>query len=195
MATSDRDRAKGQAKPRTKRSAPGTVRGGESAKGDWGRSKACDPEVLAAQVKLNERYRQWLDDGDNEQAIRRAKSLGKVGMEAGNDSGQPSGESAKAEGGERAAGVFDGGADTVIGPISTQYSVSRSNYDRGVLRAAGLGTAQGAICVFAAGYASCADEQDWQAKVGANRRTYTALLIGITLGLLLSLAYQMVSRG
>jgi len=116
-------------------------------------------------------------------------------MEAGNDSGQPIGESAKTEGGERAADLPWGRPGTVVGPFFSKPHIARGYHDSGLLRAASLGITGAEKTTFSWGYAFGADKQIWKAASRTYRWAGAALLIGITLGLLLPLAYQMVSRG
>jgi hypothetical protein len=134
--------------------------------------------------------------GNNQPQAGRTASIREVGMETGADCRQPSGESAKAEGGERAASVSECVTSITPSEIIAECDLSRIGYSRGLHRASRVGIiSTNAKEYFAAGYAFCGCVQDWTPKVSANRKAGAALLIGIAFGLLVSLAYQMVSRG
>jgi hypothetical protein len=119
-------------------------------------------------------------------------------MEAGNDSGQPSGESAKAEGGERAAGVSDGKASQGSSGFSTESTDPSRDYASCLHRDACRGIISGTSVELEnvnLSFYFDSEKQVWKAASRTYRWASAALLIGLTLGLLLPLAYQMVSRG
>lgn len=211
MAKSDARRTKGQAKPGKERDPPGAVRAREDAKTDRGGGERSDQSVYEHKECPDSGEQcwtcphgrcKWLEAAalisfasHNKSAFGCTQSIGKMGMETGNDSGGSEREGTEAKGGERAAGVSKYFADPGHIPIGPELDVPRGDYDRGLHRAAGVGATGAAEDYFAAGYAVGCNEQDWPSA----RRTYrwagAAFLIGLTLGLLLPLAYQMVSRG
>lgn len=204
MAKSDARRTKGQAKPGKERGAPGAVRAREDAKTGGG-SGAGGGRVMGsiceycgkaqtdpkAELHWIECPRAWHD----KQAIGRTESIGPVGMETGANSGRLIGEGTETKGGERAAGVSDWHPNQGAGnPFAERY-VQGGDHIGGLQRAACERATPAWEDGYNFGYASGFDDQDWEAKTRASRKTIAALLIGLTLGLLLPLAYQMVSRG
>ena len=200
MAKSDTRRTKGQAKPRKERDPPGAVRKGKDAKTGGGGGACCDYLILDSEggarwAHTGERAFQSLVPGNNKPEAGRTKSSGPVGMETGANSGRPVGEGAEAEGGEREAGLSDRSrSEEACGRIAEWDDFSRY-YNRGIYRAESFGIAGDAKARFANGFAYGARQQDREAARYTRRWAGAALLIGITLGVLLPLAYQMVSRG
>lgn len=204
MAKSDTRRTKGQAKPRKERDPPGAVRKGEDAKtsggsGEGGREsifrqyRGCATPALCAGIGL---CRWPTICRHDQQKARRAESISPVGMETGANSGRPVGEGAEAKGGEREASVSERGTSIEPRQIVAEQYLPRGYYYCGVQWAARLGVIVTHHCqYFGAGYAYGLDEQERKAKNRTDRKAIAALLIGFTLGLLLPLAYQMVSRG
>ena len=207
MAKSDTRRTKGQAKPRKERDPPGAVRKGEDATtgggGGEGGRKAMGKWCAFARRNCAARLNGWVCFDackplrwDDQSAPRYTPGGEPVGMETGANSGRSVGEGAEAKGGEREADLPERGTSIEPRQIVAEQYLPRGYYYCGVQWAARLGVIVTHHCqYFGAGYAYGLDEQERKAKNRTDRKAIAALLIGLTLGLLLPLAYQMVSRG
>ena len=179
MATSDRKQSEGQAEPSEERSASGAVRPGPLNPGDWDSGPICSSYIDG----------QWLISRYDQSQAGRTESVGKVGMEAGDDKREPSGESAKAEGGKRKADLPFLRPGAIVGPFRSEPRMFSGYYASGVHRAKGLGVVGAAEAAFAWGYAFGTDEQVAEASISAYRRSVTTIFIGIAIGVALSFAH------
>lgn len=177
MAKSDARRTKGQAKPGKERGAPGAVRAGKDVKTGGGSGSriglcldgiVCPTPFRCVEVGGCKRGLYKFVISNDQQAPRYIAGGKPVGMETGANRGGPIGEGAEAKGGECAAGIPYTGPDQDIDELCAKLGVRRSDYDRGLYRAACFRADRSGVHYEACDYAIRCAEQNREAAIGAN---------------------------
>lgn len=199
MAKSDARRTKGQAKPGKERGAPGAVRAREDAKTDRGGGESSNQAVVGCPWGRSCSYPQCLCGvvvgGDYKPTFRCFEGFGQVGMEAGANNGGSERESTEAKGGEWPPSVFGRPGGPGVSELGAERNMQGGHPNRSVQWLEGWRAAQVTYDTLKSYQSERTEQQNREAKARTYRWAGAALLIGVTLGLFLPLAYQMVSRG